>query len=500
MPRRLLQILIAIAIAVTFSACSDDKNSADMPNVGNCYVNFAISVSNGDTKMRAATPTGGEDGDGREAGFVRENTISGITVILYRDAAGINTSSDPTLELVRYFHVTERATGTSPYEITYTTGLQPIGKHHLDLSATYHAIVIANAPEVANSLTEGTSTLSDIRNVTLNRVCLGDPTMSAADCNNFVMSSEKDNIINFGSVTIKNLDGTTYTPGNDMYYDLTAQPVVIERMAARIDFWSKNSNGYMTSTENAAYTIPGYEYNVTGCSDKFVVTGIVPFNLTNGHATYGTEYLLKRLRMDIADDATTSYLANETTTTYVIDPKTDDKGASLHPLLTSSLQSVYDLINDASTLENTTYNPYYHSIASMHGVESVSSSIGDKENVAVCYPMENCLLPTSKLYYHATGIAIIGYYYKNGTGTGTRMVYLGYLSHQGDAETYDINPNTIPLGTTDAMGDITAMKYGIVRNNIYRVSIEGISPLAGKLSLKVAVHDWREVTHPQINI
>lgn len=490
MPRRLLQILIAIAIAVTFSACSDDKNSADMPNVGNCYVNFAISVSNGDGKMRAPTPEGGENGDGREAGFVRENTISGITVILYReDADGINTSSNPTLDFVRYFHVTEREAGTSPYEITYTTGLQPIGKHHLDLSAPYHAIVIANAPEVANSLTEGTSRLSNIRDVTLNRVCLGDPTMSAADCNNFVMSSEQDNTINFGSVTIKNLDGTTYTPGNDMYYDLTAQPVVIERMAARIDFWSKNSNGYNTS-----YTVPGYEYNVTGCSDKFVVTGIVPFNLTNGHATYGTEYLLKRLRTDIADDATTRYLADETTTTYVIDPNTDGKVEASTPALVSSLGDVYESIND---LESTTY---YHSIASMHGVESVSSSIGDKENVAVCYPMENCLLPTSKLYYHATGIAIIGYYYKNGTGTGTRMVYLGYLSHQGDAETYDINPNTIPLGTTDAMGDITAMKYGIVRNNIYRVSIEGISPLAGKLSLKVAVHDWREVTHPQINI
>lgn len=494
MPRRLLQLLIAMTFAVTFSACSDDKNSADMPNVGNCYVNFAISVSNGDTKMRAATPTGGEDGDGREAGFVRENTISGITVILYRDAAGINTSSDPTLEFVRYFTVAERATGTSPYEITYTTGLQPIGKHHLDLSATYHAIVIANAPEVANSLTEGTSTLSDIRNVTLNRVCLGDPTMSAAACNNFVMSSEKDNTINFGSVTIKNLDGTTYTPGNDMCYDLTAQPVVIERMAARIDFWSKNSNGYKTS-----YTIPGYEYDVTGSSDKFVVTGIVPFNLPNGHATYGTEYLLKRLRTDISDATTTSYLADEEPTTYVIDPNTDGKGESSTPALTSSLGNVYDLIT-ASTLENTTYNPYYHSIASMHGVASASLTIDGKENVAVCYPMENCLLPTSKLYYYATGIAIIGYYYKNGTGTGTRMVYLGYLSHQGDAETYDINPNTIPLETTDAMGGTTAMKYGIVRNNIYRVSIESISPLAGKLSLKVAVHDWREVTHPQINI
>lgn len=495
MPRRLLQLFIAMTFAVTFSACSDDKDSADMPNVGNCYVNFAISVSNGESRMRAATPTGGEDGDGREAGFVRENTISGITVILYRDPTGINySSSDPILELVRYFTVAERATGTDPYEITYTTGQQPIGKHHLDLSATYHAIVIANAPEVANDLVEGVSTLGDFRDVTLSTIYNGDPTMSAAACNNFVMSSEQDNTINFGSVTVTDLDGDTYTPGEDMYYDLTEQPVVIERMAARIDFWSKNSNGYKTS-----YAIPGYEYNVTDCSDKFVVTGIVPFNLTNGHATYGWEYLLKRLRTDITDATTTSYLANETTSTYVIDPNTDDKVEASTPGLTSSLESVYSLIN-ASTIENTTTNPYYHSIESMHGKASVSSTIADKENVAVCYPMENCLLPTSKLYYHATGIAIIGYYYKNGTGTGTRMVYLGYLSHQGDAETYDINPYTIPLGTTDAMGGDTAMKYGIVRNNIYRVSIEGISPLGGWLSLKVAVHDWRHVEHPQINI
>ena len=499
MPRRLLQLLIAMTFVATFTACSDDKEVADMPNVGNCYVNFAISVSNGESGMRATTPAGGEDGDGRETGVVRENTVSGITVILYRDEAGINTSSNPTLEFVRYFTVAERATGTSPYEITYTTGLQSIGKHHLDLSATYHAIVIANAPEVANSLTEGTSKLNDIRNVTLSKVCQGDPTMFAAACNQFIMSSEKDNTINFGSVTVTNLDGTTYTPGNDMYYDLTAQPVVIERMAARIDFWSKNSNGYKTSAENAAYTIPGYEYDVTGSSDKFVVTGIVPFNLPNGHATYGIEYLLKRLRTDIADATTTSYLANEGATTYVIDPNTDGKGESSTPALTSSLGNVYDLIT-ASTLENTTYNPYYHSIASMHGVASASSTIDGKENVAVCYPMENCLLPTSKLYYHATGVAVIGYYYVNGTGEGTRYVYLGYLSHQGDAETYDINPSTIPFGTTDAMGGATAMKYGIVRNNIYRVSIESIGPLAGRISLKVAVHDWRHVKHPIINI
>lgn len=90
------------------------------------YINLAISVSNGNShSTRANTPTGGEVGDGREAGFERENTVTGITLILYQDDDGINTTAAPVLKLVRYFPVTERTTGTMPIEVTYTTGVQP---------------------------------------------------------------------------------------------------------------------------------------------------------------------------------------------------------------------------------------------------------------------------------------------------------------------------------------------------------------------------------------
>lgn len=494
-PYRLLCTLFSVLL---LCACSDsDGTDVDnQQNVGNIYVNFAISVTNGNSGMRAATPEGGENGDGREAGFVRENTISGITVILYQ-ATGINTTANPTLDLVRYFPVSERATGTMPIEVTYTTGQQPLGKHNLDLTKTYHAIVIANAPEVAASLTEGTSKLSDIRDVTLSTIYTGNPSYSADNITNFAMSSEEDNTINFGSVTGTNLDGSTHTPGKDMYYDLTTQPVIIERLAARIDFWSKKSNGYKTTTENPAYTIPGYEYNVTGSTDKFVVTGIVPFNLVNGITYYGKEYLLKRLRTDIAVPSTTSYLADETSSTYVIDPMTMSKVTATNPTLTSSLENVYSLIGDDGKLENTTDNPYYHSVEVMHGSSSKTTIDSKEEIVVVAYPMENCLLPESKLYYHATGIAIIGYYYVNGTGTGTRYVYLGYLRHQGDAESYDIQPYTTPLATDATMGSTPAMNFGIVRNNIYRVSINSIDK-KGTLELSIKVKKWDTFTHSWI--
>ncbi len=504
--RWLKNIFIATACLVMVSACTDE-DSDEAPNVNGCYINLAISVSNGNSHSTRAgeKPTGGENGDGREAGFERENTVTGITLILYRDGTGINTTSNPTLDLVRYFPVTERtadAQGTTytdkTREATYTTGNQPLGKHSLNFTATYHAIVIANAPEVALSLTEGTSTLSDVRDKVVSTIYAGNATMSADNCTNFAMSSEWDNTINFSTVTGTNLDGSAYTKGQDILYDVSTQPLVIERMAARIDFWAANSNGYKTSTENPAYTIPGYEYDVTSSTDKFVVTGIVPFNLTNGHATYGSEYLLKRIRTDIANPATTSYLADETTSTYVIDPHTTVKLTATTPALTSSLEGVYTLIGDGTKLENTSDNPYYHSIASMHGstTGSFSYTEGSKtaEDIIVAYPMENTLLPESKLYYHATGIAIVGYYYVNGTGTGTRYVYLGYLCHQGDAASYDINPYTTPLGTDATMGSTTAMKYGIVRNNIYRVSINSIDK-KGTVELKIKVKKWDPYTH-----
>ena len=500
--RRLINILIAIAALTMTTACYNyDREVEDKVSVGDCYINLAISVSNGNHSTRAV-PAGGEDGDGREAGFERENNVTGITLILYRtvdptDGINVNTGSeDPVLELVRYFPVTlgNRDPQGSPYttkteEAYYITGDQPLGKPKLNLSGTYHAIVIANASEVAASLTEGTSRLSDIRDVVLNTIYVGDPTKSADACINFIMSSEEDNTISFASAT-KTIDAE-----GDKHFDFSSQPIVIERMAARIDFWSKNSTGYDATT----YSQKGYVYNVTGSStDKFVVTGIVPFNLVNGHETYGSEYLLKRLRTDIADATTTTYLLNESTTTYVIDPKTDDKTTLVTPSLNSSLGNIYTLI-DANKIEDTTENPYYHSVEAMHASSS-KSTIDSRENVVVAYPMENCLLPESKLYYHATGIAIVGYYYQGGTGAGTRYVYLGYLRHQGDNDSYDILPHTTPLTTDEAMGTTTAMRFGVVRNNIYRVSIEGISRLAGRLSLKVAVHDWRHVKHPTINI
>lgn len=503
--RRLIHIFIAFACLAMMSACYNyDQEEIEEVNAGNYYINLAISVSSGNEhSTRADEPQGGENGDGREAGFERENTITGITLILYQDATGINTAADPTLDLVRYFPVTLETGGRetqgsdqSPHkeEARYTTGNQPLGKHLLDLSGQYHAIVIANAPELATSLKEGVSKLSNIRDVTTKYIYVGSPKLSADNCTNFVMSSEQDNIIDFGSVTGTNLDGSVYTKGKDMLFNLTSQSILIERLAARIDFWAANSTGYDATT----YTKKGYVYNVTGSTkDKFVVTGIVPFNLTNSHINYGKEFLLKRLKDDLSA-TTVKYLDPETAlTSYVFDPNTHNKTNEVTSTLDSPLSGLYPMIPELGTknIEDAADNPYFHSIEAMHASSS-RSTISEKENVVVCYPMENCLLPESRLYYHATGIAIVGYYYQNGTGSGKRLVYLGYLRHQGEAETYDIQPYTTPLpnDATATMGTTKAMNFGIVRNNIYRVSINSIDKMS-TMELSIKVKKWDPYIH-----
>ena len=494
--RSLIHIFIVVVCTGVLSACYDyNREIPEEVNVGNCYINLAISVSNGNDHFTRTgeLPTGGEDGNGREAGFEHENNVYGITLILYQ-GSGINDPASTIIDFVDYYPVSVTTSDPAPIEKTYETGNQLVPHNSIDFTKSYQAIVVANA-NLRSSIIAGTTTLGSVRDLLVSDIYSGNETKLAGQCNYFVMSNEKEKGLSFGTPT-KDASG-------DYHYDLTAQPIVIERLAARIDFWAANSNGYKTSTDNPAYSIPGYEYNVTSSTDKFVVTGIVPFNLTNGHATYGNEYLIKRLKDDLSA-TTVKYLADETAaTSYVIDPQTLGKIVSVTPTLTSPLSGLYTLIGD-DKIENTTYNPYFHSVESMRGSTTGKFSLteGGKtaEDIIVTYPMENCLLPESKLYYHATGIAIVGYYYKNGTGTGSRMVYMGYLRHQGEDASYDIQPSTIPLAADATMGTIPAMNFGIVRNNIYRVSIEGISPLGGKLSLKIAVHDWRHVKHPAIYI
>ncbi len=478
-------------------ACSSEDNGDGMaePQLAssNQYINLNIVVSSGsEGTMRG--PAGGEEGDGREAGSERENLVTGVTIMLYEDGAGINTAAETTLAFCKYYPVSlvSRETAGTPYatkedEAVYSTGDQPLVSSGLDMSKAYHAIVVANQ-NMASTFTTA-SKVKDVRDYVTTHVYSGSGL--GADASHFVMSLETDYTVNFASPSSKT------TVGNKTTYHF--DNIRIERLAARVDFWTKTATYGEKDALSNNYSAPGYVYPVWKTSDtttptstdKFVLTAVTPFNLYNSN-----EYLFKR-----TNDAA-PYLAVETTDNYVIDPNTASKTTSSPTYYDNTLSYLVGIDETDLTLSAAT--GYFQATSGLYvSTTQKAGFTGDdsKDNFILCYPRENTLSTSSPLYYYATGVAIEGDYYPAGSAAdltkAKHFIYYGYLRHQGEGTgPYTIKMRT-DLSTTETYPSTTPMNFGVVRNNIYRLSIDKITE-KGELELKIMVKKWDTFTHSWI--
>ncbi len=469
------------------------------------FINVTISVSAGNNPLTRANPTGGEYGDGPETGSERENAVTDITLIFYQDNVGINTSNanarvlcvkkydvhpyDETYYPVGHSHKDGEPYNVQAGEVLYTTGEKELDETSLVAGETYKVLVVANAPD-GLTIAEN-SPISDVRDQLLSTVYADSGV--GINATNFVMASETDATISLTNPTLYK----SYTESEKNRYVYYFDCIHIERLAARLDFWAKNSNGYKTSSDNASYTTSGYEYTVKNPDggatlDRFVLTSITPFNLNNGN-----EYLMKRVTTGYADGATTTWLGNETTSNWVVDPYTNGKDLNVHPDYYAS-----KLTDVTSNMQNT----FNVTIAGQQANKfSVTNGGFTADNIIVGYCKENTLKPgDSRLYYYATGLAFEGYYYSKGTGTGVRCVFYHFIRHQGEQDdayqaytSENINSDAVKALTCPSS---PAMNFGIVRNNIYRVSIDKVSAIGGFLQLSIKEMRWRHVDNPVIYI
>lgn len=511
------QLLAAVLLLPLTTACSsgdtDGLAVAPTPEIAtsNHYINLNIVVSSGNEgAMRVPTASGDnyEDGDGRENGSERENKVTGVTFMLYpvtqksesTEYNGINESQDVKLAFVKYYSVKEDTGGTLPEKIekVYTTGPQSL--KGLNLSDSYRAIVVANC-DMTPQFSANTTTVKEVCDKAIKEIYTGKAL--GANASNFVMCSETDSeVITFTNPT---------EDGSQRIYE--TDPIRIERLAARVDFWMNGATYTgVTYDENtkSGYVTAGYLYNVKKSSgaasdDQFVLTGITPFNLYNGTAT---EYLIKRLNNGGSD----TYLARETQTNFVIDPNTGGKSlvenTTLYDNRLAELAEIDQDLRDKEqepTLASVT--DYYQATASLRTSEIQKATFtgdNEKDNFILCYPKENTLNGSSSLYYYATGVAIEGdYYTKNATGGYERehRVYYGYLRHRGEQmkpgeTTYKIKAvdgleKNLPSNTG------VAMNFGVVRNNIYRISIDEITD-KNNIVLQIKVKKWDEFIHDTI--
>lgn len=441
--------LLALLLVMSFASCASDTTS-DLPLPSKdmkAYLQVKVTVEgSGDTRASRTTtgPQGGENGDGREPGTNHENEVNSLAVLLYESGKDDLSDDNAIIDYVYTFTNLKKATTpTSGSDATYTTVLKEIDA--AIVGKNYHVIVIANADDMT-SRCKGKK-ISEVRDLQMSKVCTRDADITKFS--NFIMSSKNDAKIDF----------TKEGSETDPY----VVDVNIERLAARIDI-----------IPNATYddTGKGYYYNVMDGTN--VVGGFKLESVTPTKVMTKGEYLIKRVSSD-KDVSSVTYFGEEkmdattkASTNYVVCPWTKDR-AGLTLAEAEGPTSLYNVKKTTST----------------------STVVGEASYI-LDYVMENTT--TDNKEDNSTGLIFKGKYYESSEwDAATKQPKAGFA---GAEKQY-----TYTLRHSDPSGSGTTadpMHFGVVRNNIYRVRIDGITgkgPDGMKVTLNV--RKWATYTHEE---
>lgn len=437
--------LLAILLVMSFASCASDTTS-DLPLPSKdmkAYLQIKVTVEgSGDTRASRADkePDGGEDGNGREPGINKENDVNSLTVLLYKSGKDDLAEADATIDYVYTFTNLNKVTTSSGSDATYTTVPREIDASIV--GKNYHVIVIANADDMTSRCK---GKISEVRDLQMSKVCTRDADITKFS--NFIMSSKKDAMIDF---TKEGSETNPYVVNVD-----------IERLAARIDI-----------IPNATYDVTGkgYYYNVmdgTNVIGGFKLESVTPTNvMTKG------EYLIKRVSSDAAVSAVTYFGleakdAGNKATNYVVCPWTKDRTG----LTLSNAEGPASLYNVKKTT-------------------STSTAVGEASYI-LDYVMENTT--TDNKEDNSTGLIFKGKYYESSEWDATtKKPKAGFA---GAEKEY-----TYTLRHSDPSGSGTnsdPMHFGVVRNNIYQVKVEGVKGKSKGLKLTIHVRKWATYTHDE---
>ena len=436
---------------MSFASCASDTTS-DLPLPSKdmkAYLQVKVTVEgSGDTRASRATtgPQGGEDGNGREPGINKENDVNSLTVLLYNSDKDDIAEADAKIDYVYTFTGLKSLSSTSG--VTYTTGPREIDP--VIVGKSYHVLVIANAGDMTSSC-KGKK-ISEIRDMQMDKVCTRNDVI--ANFTDFVMSSKTDAKIDFSG---KSGSGTG-TESDPYMVDVN-----IERLAARIDIipnatFDAASNAYYYDVKDGANVIGGFK-----------LESVTPSKvMTKG------EYLIKRVSPDKTLTPITYFgkeemnATSKASTNYVVCPWTKDRTG----LTLSNAEGPASLYNVKKTT-------------------STSTTIGEASYI-LDYVMENTT--TDNAEDNSTGLIFKGKYYEssewdatnhrpNSGVTGTEKEYTYTIRH---SDPTGAGPKTDP------------MYYGVVRNNIYRVRIEGVVGKSKGLTLTIHVVPWAHYDHGEV--
>ena len=475
--KSIIRSLLVLLLVMSFTSCVRD-NISDFPIANDnskVFLSVSINVAGEDSRTTRAEdyyfepkPWGGESGNGDHKGETYERTVNNMSMLFFHPAKNDLTDGEARIEKVIYFpNVSSDGTRTLAVEVD--------SKFLNDTKLRF--LVVANVGDL--SAYQGRK-LSDVRDQLITDV------FNRADNATFTKTGELDGYSTFvmssrgqSSLTIKGGSGTEEDP-----YLIDH---MIERLAARIDI--------MPHTElyefNKKTGLCKYCYNVKQGTDiigGFVLEYVRPYNVLTSQ-----EYVFKRTATD-ASLANLKYLGleeddgNNQNTNYVVDPTSLNKSEATfkYPKNTDEYWA------------NATYDDFYQTRIAH---KTHTNSIGGKatfnpetDYYILDYVKENTSFDNNEKY--ATGLVFKGKYYEADDWDATNVVpKTGHESNGKDkAYTYVIR-HSDPTGTGTTSDP---MHYGIVRNNIYRVRIDGITgkgPDGMKITLNV--RKWATYTHEE---
>lgn len=183
---------IITVLLLSLGACSlihDDPEELGYREDGSAYAYVSLTIHTGTTgNVTRANPTGGEDGNGNEKGQDYENRVNNLTLFFYPATlgdGGVNRNGD--IEFTAKVYITNPdpnwavSDGTQPIDKTFTVG--PVKVNGLKTNQQYHVLAVANAGD-KTSITS----LDALRSATVSTVYTTDGTTYS----NFVMASEGD--------------------------------------------------------------------------------------------------------------------------------------------------------------------------------------------------------------------------------------------------------------------------------------------------------------------
>ena len=434
---------------MSFASCASDTTS-DLPLPSKdmkAYLQVKVTVEgSGDTRASRATsgPQGGEDGDGRETGLDNENKVNSLTVLLYKSDKDDLSDDNATIDYVYTFTNLNKVTPpTSGKDATYTTVPKEIDAAIVDKN--YHVIVIANADDMTSKCK--VQKIKDVRDLQMSKVCTRDADITKFS--DFIMSSKADATIDF---TKEGSETDPYLVNVD-----------IERLAARIDI-----------IPNAEYdgTGKGYYYNVMDGTN--VIGGFKLESVTPSKVMTKGEYLIKRVSSNAAVSSVTYFgeelmdATSKASTNYVVCPWTN--------------------IHTSTSLSNA------EGPTSLYNVKmttSTSTTAGDASYI-LDYVMENTTTDNKEAY--STGLIFKGKYYEETEwDKATTRPKAGAKSTDKEY--------TYTLRHSDPSGSGTKddpMHFGVVRNNIYQVKVEGVEGKSKGIKLTIHVVPWARYDHGEV--